>query len=168
MIIKPLKEFPEYEEIIADNLFSEWNELYTSKTLYKTKQLLLDNYIKKAKIYFVAFDPLNKEFIGCYTFYKSLFKYFLADVYIHPKYRKQGYGSKMIKQAIEYAKDHHNDLYLYTDKNELIKFYTKIGFKLDNYHDSLDRTRMIINLKSSNYKLIILIVILILIFLIMF
>ena len=52
----------------------------------------------------------------------------IFGVNTHPKYRKQGYASKLIKQVILSAKKEKRLGIVLTCKKELIEFYSRFGF----------------------------------------
>lgn len=166
MIIAPLNQYPQYCSDIAYYLFEEWSDLYINYTSYKTKELYLNEYVlKNINSMFVGFD---EDFIGCFSLNTLYFKLYLSDVYINPIYRNNGYGTKLINYAIQYVKSIKKQiLYLLIDKDEMIKFYERFGFQLENYRDNFGRKRMYIKFYDTYNYIILLLIICVLLFLLL-
>jgi GNAT superfamily N-acetyltransferase len=60
---------------------------------------------------------------------------YIFDVYVFPKWRGKGIGTYLVKQAILKAiKDFHvKHLYLYTQSDDLTRFYERNGFTFKNH-----------------------------------
>ena len=66
----------------------------------------------------------------------------LSDVYILPEYRHNGYGSRMVEEAIKIKQELEpdaNNIYLTLLDSDLGRFYGKIGF---SWVDEMDRYYM--------------------------
>lgn len=59
------------------------------------------------------------------------YTYLLSDVFISPEYRKYGFGSELIKEAIRLKKavEGDNTVYIVIMEEKLFHFYNPIGFK---------------------------------------
>ena len=71
----------------------------------------------------VGVGGLNKD---PYSTDKTLGR--LRRFYVDPKYRRHGIGRLLLHTIIEFAKDHYDQLVLYTDTEQGDKFYTSMGF----------------------------------------
>lgn len=66
-----------------------------------------------------------------YTYFDERKSFILGSVFIHPEYRKNGYGSYMVKRAIEIkTRGEKKDIYLVLSDLNTSKFYNKLGFKM--------------------------------------
>lgn len=58
----------------------------------------------------------------------------MGFIIINPDYRKQGYGKKIINEAIEYAKKNYNlknfNLGVFIDNENALNCYLNVGFKI--------------------------------------
>ena len=55
---------------------------------------------------------------------------YIFGLSVKPKYQKNGYGTKLVKKIEKYAKG--NKVYLRPANKKLIKFYGKLGYKIDH------------------------------------
>lgn len=120
MKIIPLKSDVSFFNVFIESIYNEWYDFY------KTNSITYDSLVKfyKDKIDNVFVLSQDKEFMGCYSIYQ--FYGLIADILIIKKYRGQGYGRMLIKDAL-YKLRYNLFSYLYCeDKN--IKFYEKYGF----------------------------------------
>lgn len=58
----------------------------------------------------------------------------MGFIIINPDYRKQGYGKKIINEAIEYAKKNYSaknfNLGVFIDNESALNYYLNAGFKI--------------------------------------
>ena len=87
--------------------------------------------------YFWKCDEQEKDFMGSFCLKelsRNLFsKEPVAELWsfgIYGRYRCQGYGQKMLKEAIELAGDKALMLYVYKDNEMAIHVYEKAGFQI--------------------------------------
>lgn len=123
----------EFVEIVYINFADLCDYTKLGHTRQEIKRLLLDNNMSG----FVLLD--NKTMVG---YLLGEFKvlpdrrkiYFINYVYIGKKYRKNGYGSKIIDVAISLAHKKYQDavvLICDTQNDFLFDFYQRKGFMLD-------------------------------------
>lgn len=64
----------------------------------------------------------------------KIYHFRLGFIIINPDYRKQGYGKKIINEAIEYAKKKYNaknfNLGVFVDNENALNCYLNAGFKI--------------------------------------
>lgn len=103
--------------------------LYTSKTKQKTHFKSLKLLIVEILDYFVICDIKKDDM-------------YIAEIAIDENFRSKGYGTKVIKDVIDYAKkNHYKRVILDADfRNPKAKaLYEKIGFKVYNKNSFLKR-----------------------------
>lgn len=119
-------------DLILRSIYNYWN--------YPNYELLKEVYLTKLK---------NKELIFYkyknYGFWSLHFKnnrLYITDLFIYEKYRKKGYGTRMLKYAIYEAKKvnkdniyQSSDIYLETN-GSLLNFYKKNGFHIHEINDT--------------------------------
>ena len=89
-------------------------------------------------VIFVALNNNNSKPVGFtqlypnYSSVRAIKNWTLNDLYVDKDYRKQGVGEKLIKKAMEYAKNEHAkfvELSTAVDNYSAQSVYEKIGFK---------------------------------------
>lgn len=173
MEVVPLTLYPNYCKQLSKMLFKEWSDNYIKYSPWHSAELLQTNYLEKQNKRintFILRNKSSKKLIGCFTLNTSFFKLYLYDVFIVPSYRRNKFGSKLLKMAIDISKQkypNYSKLYLYIFDINLIKFYSKFGFQIDvNYSDSMNRKRLSLIINKNNYLRYIIIIILLFILLI--
>ena len=66
-------------------------------------------------------------------------EYYIGNLYVNPKYRNKGVGSKLIQYSKRIARQEHSDrvvLDVKCEKEELLDYYRKLGFEVSgtNYY----------------------------------
>jgi len=110
--------------------------------------------IKKQSLYsFLSFNEMNINGYVCVNHDGTIigninlfpirvmnhFAYLIANVCVHPDYRRQGIGRSMIESALKYAKSHFVDavyLQVREETEDVIRLYKKLGFQEDGRRTS--------------------------------
>lgn len=84
----------------------------------------INDYLSNYKIIII-----NNNIIGCLLFYKYEDGVLLDEIYIEPKFRNLGIGTKIISDII----NDNNIIYLwvYKENKMAINLYTKLGFRVE-------------------------------------
>ncbi|GAB2197644.1 thiopurine S-methyltransferase [Sessilibacter sp. MAH4] len=135
IVIKDINECPQYIEQISQWHFEEWNHLYPHDTQEDFRNCLLDssrNHSTNAPKSWCMFH--NNELVGTASFLSSDLPCepslgpWLGDIYIHPRFRNQGFGLILVKSISEIIKKNGLDFYLFTE--DKIGFYEKLGWQI--------------------------------------
>lgn len=134
MIFKKFNELKKYElEKIINKHYNHWSQFNSNMDFNATKNKFENIYAKDNNIPFGIAMFENNELVGFLVFkYNCLEKYpqftpWISDVMIFDEFRNQGYGTKMIDEALVILKElGYEKAYLWTDKAPV--FYEKIGF----------------------------------------
>lgn len=109
---------------ICKYLFKEWGDNYINRYSVNNVSELVKFYEKTPQLaLFVALDD-DGNFRGCYSMAKKGDLYWLSDMYVVPKYRKQGVGKMLVNHAL---KDN-TKVALYTTE-ATISYYELFGFE---------------------------------------
>lgn len=134
MIFKRFSELNEAElNKIINKHYSHWVQFSPTMDFNATKDKFQNIYAKDDNIPFGIAMFKNEELIGFLVFkYNCLEKYpqytpWISDVMIFDEFRNQGFGTKMVNEALTILKElGYTKAYLWTDKAPI--FYEKIGF----------------------------------------
>ncbi len=132
--IHPLHEKPERAEVCAAWSYGEWSAYLETASLENSVKGYKDRAKNKDKLPLTWLGYEGKNMIGmvslkenCHEDYKELTPW-LGSLFVHPYFRRKGYGSALIQHIHAKAKEmgfHH--LHLFTsDKTSL---YEKNGWK---------------------------------------
>ena len=138
-------------EFICELVYQEWKTYYNKININNSDDLIIffkNVYLNKNKYnnIFLLFDKINltNQLVGFITIseddiegYKKLEKnsLFINEIYILKRYRKLGYGEKLIKYGIDYIKNLNLKTYLSIEKLKLIDYYKKLGFiEIDTFN----------------------------------
>jgi len=144
-------------EFICELVYQEWKTYYNKININNSDDLIIffknvyldinkNNKISKNNNIFLLFDKINlkNQLVGFITIseddiegYKKLEKnsLFINEIYILKRYRKLGYGEKLIKYGIDYIKNLNLKTYLSVEKFKLIDYYKKLGFiEIDTFN----------------------------------
>jgi ribosomal protein S18 acetylase RimI-like enzyme len=142
-----IKRINQTEANLVINLFNEYRIFYNQESNIELAtnfiQTRLDN---NESIIFVAFIHNHDEIISAgftqlyplYSSVRAVKNWILNDLYVDANYRKQGFGKKLIKAAMEFAKENNAgfvQLETGTDNYSAQKLYETIGFKKHNPHE---------------------------------
>lgn len=134
MEFKKFNELPnEMLQKIINKHYNHWVQFSPTMDLKATKNKFENIYAKDNNLPFGIAMLENYELIGFLVFkITCLEKYsqytpWISDVMIFEDYRRKGYGSKLIKEALTVLKElGYNEAYLWTDQAPV--FYEKLGF----------------------------------------
>lgn len=134
MIIKRFSELNNSElEKIINKHYNHWVQFSPTMDFETTNNKFKNIYAKDDNIPFGIAMLENNQLIGFLVFKSQcLEKYpqytpWISDVMIFDNFRKHGYGTKMIDEALTILKNlGYNKAYLWTDQAPI--FYEKIGF----------------------------------------
>ena len=171
MIFVNIKNRLDLFDFICELIYQEWQEYYNIIninssdeliTFYKNVFIEKNNLNQKYNGIFLLFNKINSinQLVGFITIsndyiegYKKINKnsLFINEIYVLKKYRKLGYGKKIINFAIDYITNLNMKIYLSVEKLKLLDYYKKLGFiEVDNYN--LENQKYIImeyNVKKS-------------------
>lgn len=171
MIFVNIKNRLDLFDFICELIYQEWQEYYNIIninssdeliTFYKNVFIEKNNLNQKYNGIFLLFNKINSinQLVGFITIsndniegYKKINKnsLFINEIYVLKKYRKLGYGKKIINFAIDYITNLNMKIYLSVEKLKLLDYYKKLGFvEVDNYN--LENQKYIImeyNIKKS-------------------
>ena len=93
----------------------------------------------------VAYEKIVGGLVSMPTFEG---KWYLNSLFVDPEYRRRGIADKMMERMKELATRDTMILDVKTDRQYLVEFYERHGFKLDktsvnHYHDNSDRFIMV-------------------------
>jgi GNAT superfamily N-acetyltransferase len=131
--LSSLAQYPTYLDQISVWFFEEWGNELEGRTVEQYSEVLNDRMnIDKLPVAFVALA--SEELIGTasliYNEISSLprYKYWLASVFVSPAHRRQGWGAKIVRAAVQFAPDYGIDkLFLYTRSHT--DFYQQLGWE---------------------------------------
>jgi ribosomal protein S18 acetylase RimI-like enzyme len=87
--------------------------------------------LSKSSFVYSVYD--GKKLIGMGRLVEDGIMCMLYDIVVHKKYQGQGIGKLIVNKLIEQTKGKkYCSISLFTDKDK-VKFYEKLGFKLDNF-----------------------------------
>lgn len=132
-VLSCLAQFPSHVHQISTWLFEEWGDDVEGRTIKQFSDVLNNRMnIDVLPMAFVAIA--SGEHIGTASLVcneiSSLgqYKYWLASVFVTPERRRQGWGTKIVRGAIQVAPDYGIDeLFLYTRSH--IDFYQQLGWE---------------------------------------
>lgn len=119
-------------------LFDAYRVFYKQESdLIRSKAFILDRLQNKESIVFMAFEEDKAVgFTQLYPKYSSaraVKNWILNDLYVHPEYRKTGYGEQLIEAAMSFAKSEGAvfvQLETQVDNSTAQSLYQKLGFQL--------------------------------------
>jgi len=145
-----------------------YKNIYT-KFGFNSLQDVIKLYNKLKINTFICLNKNTQEYIGSYLLHENNNMIILCDLFIVPKYRKQGIGSRLIEDAknrsaklFKYFK-----LYLYSYKKN-INFYKKNGFKIESYNKQNLIYLLSCDLYKINSNIIIIIYVIIIVLIILY
>ena len=156
MIFRKFSELTDTElNKIINKHYNHWAQYSPTMDLNTTKEKFENIYANDNNIPFGIAMYEKNNLIGFLVFkHNCLEKYpqytpWISDVMIFDEYRNQGYGTKMIEEALSTLKElGYDKAYLWTDKAPT--FYEKIGFTYE--HDVEKNEGGIGRLYSKNIK----------------
>ena len=161
MIFVNIKNRLDLFDFICELIYQEWQEYYNIIninssneliTFYKNVFIEKNNANQKYNSIFLLFSKIDSinQLVGFITIsnddiegYKKKNKngLFINEIYVLKKYRKLGYGKKIINFGIDYINNSNMVTYISVEKLKLLDYYKKLGFfEVDNY-----------NLKNQKY-----------------
>ena len=128
-----LTQYPACVDLISAWFFEEWGDGLEGRTVEQYSEVLNDRMnIDKLPVAFVAL--VSGDLIGTasliYNEISSLprYKYWLASVFVAPEHRRQGWGAKIVRAAVQFAPEYGIDkLFLYTRSH--MDFYQQLGWE---------------------------------------
>ena len=131
--LSSLAQYPTYVDQISAWFFEEWGDSVEGRTIGQFSEVLIERMnIDKLPVAFVALA--SDELIGTASLIcneiSSLprYKHWLASVFVDPEQRRQGWGTKIVRAAVQIAPDYGIDkLFLYTRSH--IDFYQQLGWE---------------------------------------
>ena len=131
--LSSLAQYPTYVDQISAWFFEEWGDGVEGRTIGQFSDVLIERMnIDKLPVAFVALA--SDELIGTASLIcneiSSLprYKHWLASVFVAPEHRRQGWGTKIVRAAVQIAPDYGIDkLFLYTRSH--IDFYQQLGWE---------------------------------------
>jgi len=131
--LSSLAQYPTYVDQISAWFFEEWGDGVEGRTIGQFSDVLIERMnIDKLPVAFVALA--SDELIGTASLIcneiSSLprYKHWLASVFVDPGQRRQGWGTKIVRAAVQIAPDYGIDkLFLYTRSH--IDFYQQLGWE---------------------------------------
>lgn len=154
-----------YEKKILQSLKEEYKNTYNLDINDKHHKILID-YCLSYMYILVLHLPASSKLLGYFSlsridlnksrnFLRYMVNYILGhvyvfDVYVFPKCRRKGIGTYLVKQATLTAIREFNakHLYLYTQSDDLMKFYEKNGFFFKN-HVEIDKNKTLLLLGNE-------------------
>lgn len=140
-----LRDIPEHVKVVAEVMREQHALSYGVQCVIDETKLvnsqLSETYLMLSKNDFLGFFSLSRLNLTQLGFWSQMWSWicsivlkrmYIYNVYIFPEYRKQGYGVKMIKHAIERCMKmiYVNVVQLFTLTEELGKFYQHAGFTM--------------------------------------
>ena len=154
MIFVNIKNRLDLFDFICELIYQEWQEYYNIIninssneliTFYKNVFIEKNNTDQKYNSIFLLFNKINSinQLVGFITIsnddiegYKKMNKnsLFINDIYVLQKYRKLGYGKKIINFGLDYITNLNFQTYISVEKLYLVNYYKKLGFvEIDEY-----------------------------------
>lgn len=138
MVFKKFNELSKDElDKIINKHYNHWSQYSPTMDYENTKNKFENIYAKNESIPFGIAMLENEEIIGFLVFKPHcLEKYpeytpWISDVMIFDDFRGQGYGTKLVNEALNILKSlGYEKAYLWTDKAP--EFYEKIGFTYEH------------------------------------
>ena len=132
-----LDDLPKLAELLME-LFEIEEDFVPNRVLQeKGLQLILEQ-PNRGRIFVVRTDYEVLGMVNClFTISTAMggFVVLLEDVFVHPEFRRQGYGTQLIQYVIEYAaKKDFKRITLLTDKisDESQQFFHHLGFEFSH------------------------------------
>ena len=171
MIFVNIKNRLDLFDFICELIYQEWQEYYNIIninssdeliTFYKNVFIEKNNLNQKYNGIFLLFNKINSinQLVGFITIsnddiegYKKINKnsLFINEIYVLQKYRKLGYGKKIINFGIDFISNSNMVTYISVEKLHLVNYYKKLGFvEIDDYN--LENQKYVImeyNIKKS-------------------
>lgn len=135
-LLKKIKSPKQYISILCEKHYNKWTTYWNSNNIFSKKELAdyyYNDYILGKNNIYLLFD--NQIFIGSISVVENEFSnyikkdsnsVFITDFFIFEKYRKQGYGTYLIKKIINILGN--KVKYLSVIDYNLIKFYNNLDF----------------------------------------
>ncbi len=128
-----LAQDPTYIDQISVWFFEEWGDGIEGRTVEQFSEVLNERMnIDKLPVAFAALA--SEELIGTASLIcneiSSLpqYEHWLASVFVAPEHRRQGWGTKIVRAAVQIAPDYRIEkLFLYTRSH--IDFYQPLGWE---------------------------------------
>lgn len=131
-----ISDYPQAIEVISEWHYLEWGYLYPSETRdsfrEELRQCLSTKVIPST---FIAIE--NNMIVGSISLLakdmdveiNATWTPWLANLFVHPKYRNKGIGKKLIHHLVEYAMHQGiKELFLFTQWNK--DFYERLGWSV--------------------------------------
>ena len=155
MIFVNIKNRFDLFDFICELIYQEWQEYYNIININSSNELIpfyKNVFIEKKNInqkynsIFLLFSKINSinQLVGFITIsnddiegYKKKNKngLFINEIYVLKKYRKLGYGKKIINFGLDYINNSNMVTYISVEKLKLLDYYKKLGFvEVDNYN----------------------------------
>jgi GNAT superfamily N-acetyltransferase len=129
-----LADQPELVPILADWFYDEWGRRDPNNSWKKIRSIL-GEHLNRERVPLTIVLLRDSQPIASASLKKSemethpQFLHWLGGVFVHPEYRQQGIGSRIVEFAANEAKKLSvNELYLYTRSHE--RFYTRLGWQV--------------------------------------
>ncbi|OCL28061.1 hypothetical protein U472_02360 [Orenia metallireducens] len=113
------------DDLLADDVYNK--VLVSYQKLYRQDKVLHFVVEKNGKIIACA-GGFIKEDIP-YSYFKTSYYGFIGDVYTYPKYRKNGYATKLTSQVISWLKEQDVKVIRLLASEQGRSIYEKLGFK---------------------------------------
>ena len=171
MIFVNIKNRLDLFDFICELIYQEWKDYYNIININSSDQLITffknvfiekKNANQKYNSIFLLFSKINSinQLVGFITIsnddiegYKKINKnsLFINEIYVLQKYRKLGYGKKIINFGIDFISNSNMVTYISVEKLHLVNYYKKLGFvEIDDYN--LENQKYVImeyNIKKS-------------------
>ena len=131
--LSSLAQYPTYLDQISVWFFEEWGDGVEGRTVGQFSEVIIERMnIDKLPVAFVAL--VSEELIGTASLISNeicslpRYKHWLASVFVAPEHRRQGWGTKIVRAAVQFAPDYGIDkLFLYTRSHT--DFYQQLGWE---------------------------------------
>lgn len=135
----PLEERPKYIDQLAGWLHEEFKSYNPNQEIgdriNRLKKMIIGD---ELPIMYIALE--NDQLLGCASLVECDLKIrseltpWLASVFVHPSFRKQGAATKLVSEIINHSKRRgFEKLYLFTPDQQ--RLYAKLGFEI---YENLD------------------------------
>jgi GNAT superfamily N-acetyltransferase len=129
-----LADRPDLIPVLADWIYEEWGHNDSNNSPEKVRSHLIE-YLNLDQIPLTTVIMRDSQPIASASLKiremetHPQYLHWLGGVYVHPKYRQQGIGSRLVEHAAGEAKRLAvEDLYLYTRSH--VRFYTQLGWQV--------------------------------------
>jgi len=141
-----------YIRKITLNDYNEYKSLINSDISYSVYKDFITNILNDAHVIYLTIEPSSNKIVGtgtlfieCKLTYGSCKMGHIENIYVHPTYRNQRIGEKIVKHLLKYAEDQKCYRVDLNCNEELENFYLRNGFNRNQISMSV--------LFKNNFKL---------------